>query len=143
LCLVEIMLRFSTSVSSSIGKWIFSVHYGSQNLKLLVIFKSTVKNKRKFKENGHFYVFDVTLKQMTVDTWHFEWMFIFAFSIHHNIFKIFWLILRYLGTFLVSNYFSILDSEWNDECIDFTIMYILFFLFIYFFFVTINSVNNK
>jgi len=51
-------------------------------------------------------IFGVTLKQMTLYSWNFHWFFIFAFSIHNTIFKIFWFVLNCLQTFSVSNFIS-------------------------------------
>jgi len=56
-------------------------------------------------------VFGVTLKKITVSSWHFmiiivHIMIIIAFSIHDIIFKIFWLVLSGLQTFSDVNFFS-------------------------------------
>jgi len=45
------------------------VYCAGKNLKFPVIFKSAVKKKKeKLRKNENFYVFGVTLKQMTEDT---------------------------------------------------------------------------
>jgi len=58
-------------------------------------------------------VFEITLKQINVYTWHFYWSFIFAFSIHDKIFKIFWFVLNNLGTFSVSHFISLFFYEFQ------------------------------
>ena len=77
-------------------------------------FHSESKHLRK---NGNLYsksnlVFGSTFKQMTVDTCNFHWMFILAFNIHDNIFKIFWFILSFLRTFSVSNFINFFFFLW-------------------------------
>jgi len=63
----------SSTITFLIGELILVGILEVKSINVLVVFKSTVKNKRKIEENGNFYeksilVFGITLKQMTLNT---------------------------------------------------------------------------
>ena len=100
------VLWFSSTVSFLIGKWILLILWGVKSKHFPGIFNSTVKNKRKIKENRNIYaksIFDLILvfgvTQILTKCFYYNFLYTITFT------KNVWLILSWLRKFSVSIFF--------------------------------------